>query len=358
MNQSYIDYIAIDQQQCAQFLSLVDCATREVEEFLGTNDGTDSEDHVAAPVACSTAMQQVLALAKRYAETQATILLTGESGTGKEVVARYIHRTSPRAAKEYVRVNCAALSETLIESELFGHVRGAFTGADKTRVGWFESAGSGTLLLDEISEIPLRTQAKLLRALEEEEFQRVGCNETLRLGARIIATSNRDLKDQVRLQEFRSDLFYRLDVLHLHIPPLRERPEDIPGLVKYFVHRFGVENRQPVTSISHRAMQRILTAEWPGNVRELRNVIHRACILATNGCIDLDNLIDLATPRSPEAGVDVLNMRLDDLERLAILSNLRRFHGNKTATAKHLGVTSRTLANKMKRYRELGLLQY
>lgn len=352
------EYYVFDKREHTQFLHTVSGQSAEVEAFL---DGAESRrDHEVGddePVAVSPRMQQVLQVARRYADSGATILVTGESGTGKEVLSRFIHRVSARASAPHVRVNCAALSETLIESELFGHEKGAFTGADRERAGRFESAGAGTLLLDEITEIPLRTQAKLLRVLEEEEFQRVGSNVTRKVHARIIATSNRNLEEYVDAGGFRSDLYYRLNVLQIHLPPLRERREDILPLVHFFIRQFGAENRQSITHVCDTALRRLEHATWPGNIRQLRNVIHRACILAKGGRIEDSDLLDVPECETlDDKAIDFAEMRLDEIERHAILSNLRRFHGNKTATARHLGVTSRTLANKMKRYREMGWL--
>jgi DNA-binding NtrC family response regulator len=251
-------------------------------------------------------------------------------------------------------VNCAALSETLIESELFGHERGAFTGASEERVGRFEWAGKGTLLLDEISEIPPSLQAKLLRVLEEEEFQRVGSNRSLPMEARIIATSNRDPLDEVAAGRFREDLYYRLNVLQIHIPPLRERREDIPLLVEHFIRQFGQEGYTGVSAIHPAAMQQLCNYTWPGNVRQLRNMVRRLCILSKVEVIRPDDLPELvARPQSASASVDFYEMTLRDVERRLIKASLRRFSGNRTAAAQHLGVTPRTLFNRLRQDPEL-----
>jgi len=299
----------------------------------------------------SPPMQQVVGQALRFARSSATVLLTGESGTGKELVARLIHDHSPRAGQRYERVNCAALSETLMESELFGHQRGAFTGAVETRLGRFEWASGGTLLLDEVSELPLSVQAKLLRVLEQEEFQRVGDNETRRSDVRVIATTNRNLQDEVNRAGFRADLYHRLNVLEIHLPPLRERPDDIPLLIGRFLLWFRDEASVSLRGVSASALQVLSQYAWPGNVRELRNVIHRACVLATTELIQPDDL----PPFSSGQGAmppEWMHQTLDNIERQVILQTLRRFRGNKTATALHLGVTARTLTNKLKRYRQ------
>lgn len=306
-------------------------------------------------IARSPAMRDVLQRAKHYSKSAATVLLTGESGTGKEVIARLIHDMSSRADKPYVRVNCAALSESLVESEMFGHERGAFTGAVESRPGRFEWADGGTLLLDEISEIPVSLQAKLLRVLEEEEYQRVGSNTTHQVDVRIIATSNRCLEKEIGAGRFRADLYYRLNILEIKIPPLRRRREDIFDLVAYFLDRFKQESPTRTTGVTPEAIELLKAYDWPGNVRQLRNAIHRACLVNATGTIqphDLPNL-EPANVAIPEEFID---MSLEDVERYVIVSNLQKYNGNKTEAAKHLGVTSRTLLNKMKRYRELGFV--
>jgi DNA-binding NtrC family response regulator len=304
----------------------------------------------------SSAMMHVIEQARRYARSSATVLITGESGTGKELLARFVHEHSARLGQPYVRVNCAALSESLIESELFGHERGAFTGADTIRRGRFEAAGGGTLFLDEISEVSRRAQAKLLRALEEEEYERVGGDETRRLCARIVASSNRDLGRRVRNRRFRADLYYRLNVLRLHVPPLRERREDIPPLVQYFVGRFRNDAVLAIRGVTPRTMQRLCDHDWPGNIRELRNIIQRACVLSEAPLLEIEDvpklsLAPVASSADDTSPFDALP--LDEIERRVILARLRRCNGNKTAAAAELGVTSRTLRNKLQRYRRL-----
>ncbi|SFI37061.1 sigma-54 interaction domain-containing protein [Planctomicrobium piriforme] len=306
----------------------------------------------------SRAMLQVIERAKRYARTSVTVLLCGESGTGKELLARLIHQYSPRQHSEYVRVNCAALSESLIESELFGHEAGAFTGAHQLRRGRFEAAGEGTVFLDEIGELPLAVQAKLLRVLEEKEFQRVGGNETLRMHARVITATNRDLAVEARRGHFRADLFHRLNVLPLAIPPLRERREDIPALVNFFVQQAQVELERPVRGVTRPVMERLSEYDWPGNVRELKNVILRCCLLAASDTIQT---VELPSPViEDEAEVSATlpqfldHLSLEEIERQVILHRLERCQGNKTEAAAALGVTPRTLRNKVTHYRKLG----
>jgi DNA-binding NtrC family response regulator len=301
----------------------------------------------------SQVMLDVFEQARRFARSSAVVLLQGESGTGKEVIARLIHTSSRRFNKPYVRVNCAALSPSLIESELFGHQRGAFTGATEQRIGRFEGAQDGTLLLDEISEIPLNLQVKLLRVLEEGEFQRVGDNQSYAVNARIIATSNRDLEQEVERGTFREDLYYRLNVLQLRVPSLRERPEDIPLLVKHFAQIFKKEGEVAIEGFDEEAMNLLCQYDWPGNVRQLRNETYRICVLAESKVVGRDDVGTLLTSRSAKKDVyDVFEMTLKDAEELLIKTTLRRFRGNKTEAARHLGVTARTLRNTMKMYRE------
>ncbi len=301
-------------------------------------------------IGSSEIMLSVFEQARRFASSSAAVLLTGESGTGKEVIARLIHGASKRFRKPYVRVNCAALSEGLIESELFGHERGAFTGATERRIGRFECCQDGTLLLDEISEIPLNLQVKLLRVLEEGEFQRVGDNRSYSMKARIIATSNRQLEQEVANGNFREDLYYRLNVLQLRIPPLRERREDIPLLVRHFAKKFRDDGEVAVERFDDDAMAALRAWDWPGNVRQLRNETQRICVLAKSKVVRTCDLKKLSRRTTPHATKDVFDMTLKEVEELLITSTLRRFNGNKTAAARHLGVTARTLHNKIKLY--------
>lgn len=301
----------------------------------------------------SEIMLKVFEQARRFASSSAAVLLTGESGTGKEVIARLIHRASERFSKPYVRVNCAALSAGLIESELFGHERGAFTGATERRIGRFECCQNGTLLLDEISEIPLNLQAKLLRVLEEGEFQRVGDNKSYSMNARIIATSNRQLEREIANADFREDLFYRLNVLQLRVPSLRERNEDIPLLVRHFAKQFRKEGEVIVERFNDDAMKTLCEYDWPGNVRQLRNEIQRICVLARSKVVCESDVRELTPRGMRDASPDVFEMTLKDVEKLLIKSTLRRFNGNKTESARHLGVTARTLHNKIKLYGQM-----
>ncbi len=327
-----------------------------VADLRSLLDGNSMPNNV---IAGSRAMLKLLNQSARFARTSATVLLTGESGTGKEVVARWIHNRSQRSHLPYVRVNCAALPDTLIESELFGYERGAFTGAVQSRRGLLAAAEDGTILLDEISEIPLAMQAKLLRVLEEEEFQPLGCDDVQHVRARVIASTNRCLQTAVREGEFREDLFYRLNVLQVKIPPLRSRPEDIRPLAEHFVTKFAGDMPDNfVSSISPVCMKSLQEFAWPGNVRQLRNVIQRACVVDEDGILtddDIDFLEPVEETAEPADEVDFESLTLDSAERLLILRALHRHRGNKTAAARQLGVSPRTLTNKLKRYQDLGL---
>jgi hypothetical protein len=314
-------------------------------------------------IAKSPSMVETLRTAARVSRSKGTVLVTGESGTGKERVAQYIHGNSPRANGPFIRVNCAALSEQLLESELFGHERGAFTGAHKTKAGRFELADGGTLLLDEIGEISPALQAKLLRVLEEEEFERVGGTNTMKVDVRVIATTNRDLAEEVRAGRFREDLYYRLHVLPIHIAPLRERAEDIAPLAQQFADHYAKQNGLETPRFTKEALERLQTWNWAGNVRELENVVQRAVVMLRQSIIDVEDLAfgpsgggaDIG-PNTPteEMGTQLANRPLEDIERVAILATLEAVRGNKTEAARRLGVTARTLSNKMKLWRTLG----
>jgi DNA-binding NtrC family response regulator len=290
------------------------------------------------------------------ADTRGTVLLQGESGTGKEVVARAIHDSGSRRDGPFIRINCAAIPETLLESELFGYERGAFTGAVSARKGKFELADGGTLLLDEISEMPYAMQAKLLRVLQEREFMRLGAKYATRTDVRIIATTNRILKDEIKARTFREDLYFRLNVIPLRIVPLRLRKDDIPLLASHFCQVFCAENGRPLLPISETAMRCLISLDWPGNVRQLQNVIERAVILCTGDELDREILglseeMD-STEKVHEMGGD---LTLRDMERELILRKLRLTRGNRTKAAQELGISVRTLRNKLNLYTDLGV---
>ncbi len=310
-------------------------------------------------------MTEVLELADRVAPSDASILINGDSGTGKEVISRYIHRKSRRSGAIFVSVNCAAIPDNLLESELFGHEKGAFTGAVARRIGRFEEANGGTLLLDEISEMDPRLQAKLLRAIQEREIQRLGSNKPVKVDIRLLATTNRDLSEEVRKGTFREDLFYRLNVVGLRIPPLRERPDDIAALSTHFARQFASANGVEFRDLSTAALDMLKQHHWPGNVRELENTIHRAVLLSQGPEISVNAIhvpglagqaAILAQP--DEQGNDTQSLvgrTVAEVERDLILDTVSHCLGNRTHAANILGISIRTLRNKLKQYAQEGV---
>lgn len=340
------------------------------------------------------AMRGVLRLAEQVAPADASVLITGESGTGKELMARFIHRRSRRAKESFVSVNCAAIPENLLESELFGHEKGAFTGAVARRLGKFEEANGGTLLLDEISEMHPRLQAKLLRAIQEREIDRVGGSQTIKVDIRLLATSNRELEREVRAGNFREDLFFRLNVVNVHVPPLRERPRDILPIAEHFIQKYSDANGLPLRKLSSASIEMLQTHHWRGNVRELENTMHRAVLLARSGTIGPEAILltsQILAPEGPVAKVaaaaatvpvgaggygptgttgaarstgaaagpaagtaGLVGRTVADVERDLIIDTLSHCLGNRTHAATILGISIRTLRNKLKQYNEEG----
>jgi DNA-binding NtrC family response regulator len=300
----------------------------------------------------SPQMLQVYKTIARVAESRSTVLLVGESGTGKELVARAIHFSSLRVAKPFVAVDCGSLAETLLESELFGHVRGAFTGAITSKKGLFEEADGGTCFLDEVGDISLAMQAKLLRVLQEHEIKRVGGTETIKIDVRIVAATNKNLEEMVAERKFREDLFYRLNVVSLHLPPLRDRGEDIPLLADHFLRKYAAENKKPVSRISQEALDHLLLYRWPGNVRELENVIERAVTLSHSSIILSEDLPRRLRVEPVEAPTRFLpsHIPLSELEKLYIQKVLEETGGNKKKAAEVLGIDRRTLYRMAARY--------
>jgi two-component system, NtrC family, response regulator AtoC len=296
-------------------------------------------------------MQQVFAKIRRAAPSDSTVLLTGESGTGKELVARAIHELSPRADKEFVPVDCSALVETLLESELFGHVKGSFTGAHQTKHGLFELANHGTFFFDEITNLSLNIQAKLLRVIQEREFMKVGSQRRTKLDIRIIASSNRVLTEAIKEGTFREDLYYRLSVIPIHLPPLRERTGDIPLLAEYFLNKYSQKaNRQP-KEISNRAMKMLSAYSWPGNVRELEHTIERIIILEDGEVILPEHLPSFISQRRGEFQVfSDEDHTLEELEKRYIQFILRRTKGKRQEAARILGINRKTLGQRIKKY--------
>jgi len=304
----------------------------------------------------SRAMVKLLDTIAQVAPTEATVLIAGESGTGKEMIANAVHFNSARRDAPFVKINCAALTETLLESELFGHEKGAFTGAERRREGKFVQAQGGSLFLDEVSEMSKAMQVKLLRVLQEREVTRVGGAEVVKVDVRVIAASNKDLKEEIQKGNFREDLFYRLNVVFLQAPPLRERKEDIPILAQYFLKHFSERNNKNIHGYTPRAMQKIMTYSWPGNIRELMNAVERAVVLARAEVLDDAEIAlimedGVSSEGAVEADHPPQNLSLEGVEKKSILDALDACRGNKSEAARRLGITRKTLRTKLQKYR-------
>lgn len=327
------DYVPLPPD--AELIAAILAAVAEEQSGMASND---------------PAMRAVLSMADKIAPSEATVLITGESGTGKEVMSRYIHAKSKRKEGPFIAINCAAIPENLLESELFGHEKGAFTGAVARRIGKFEEANNGTLLLDEISEMPIQLQAKLLRAIQERVIERIGANDPIKVNVRILATSNRDLQAFVKAGGFREDLYYRLNVVNIRLPSLRERKSDITGLAQHFADKYADINGVPKKKLSVDAQARVSKYDWPGNVRELENTMHRAILISMEdqieaGAIHIGQEQTAAKPAAPEAG-----RSLEDVEKELILNTLEHCLGNRTQAATILKISVRTLRNKLQQY--------
>jgi DNA-binding NtrC family response regulator len=306
----------------------------------------------------SPAMREIYNLMEQIAPSSASVIITGESGTGKEMVARTVHKLSPRADQSFIAINCAAVPETLMESELFGHEKGAFTGASDRRIGCFELANGGTLLLDEIAEMPFLLQAKLLRVLEEKSVRRLGSAKEVSVDVRVLAATNKNPFKAVAAGTLREDLLYRLNVITIKLPPLREHREDVPLLVQYMVEELSKRHGRSARLVSNEAMEVLLSHHWPGNIRELRNVIERAVVICDNEQIEKRHLPPNITGQEPSPTAEVLmvpvGIPLDEVERRVILTTLARADHNKTRAAEILQISLKTLHNKLKAYRDAG----
>lgn len=341
-------------------------------ELIGALLAAVTEDNNTM-IAGDAAMKDVVKLADKIAPSEATVLITGESGTGKEVMSQYIHRKSKRGSGPFIAVNCAAIPENLLESELFGHEKGAFTGATQRRIGKFEEASSGTLLLDEVSEMAPQLQAKLLRVLQEKEITRVGSNDAVKVDVRIIATSNRDLEAFVKSGGFREDLYFRLNVVNLRLPSLRERPTDLPALAQFFADKYADANGVGRKKISAAASQKMKSYGWRGNIRELENTMHRAILVSTEDEIEAD-AVYIESPaqlavvpkavaakteskpvQNPGAVESFIGRSVADVERDLIVNTLEHCLGNRTHAANILGISIRTLRNKLNQYKDEGV---
>ncbi|MBL7165057.1 MAG: sigma-54-dependent Fis family transcriptional regulator [Dehalococcoidales bacterium] len=344
-------YDYIEKPFCPERLALLVEKLEEhqglIEENISLNKKLEQRYEFENITAKSPKMQQVIELIKVVAQSNATVLITGESGTGKELVARSIHSQSYRRKKPFIAVNCAALPESLLESELFGHEKGSFTGAYAQKKGKFEVANRGTLFLDEIGDMSTNIQVHLLRVLEEKEFTRVGGNELVKTDVRVVTATNRDIKKAVTSGAFREDLYYRLNVVTIELPPLRERKEDIPLLAQHFLEQFTVENQKKTIGFSPEATDFLLKYEWPGNVRELENAIERAVILTKNSYIEVG---DLAQDNPILVRSALSGKSLDEVEKNYILDVLAGTNGNNSEAARILGITRMTLYNKIKTF--------
>ncbi len=347
-------------EKAREHLSLV-----EENQYLRHQVSTGGSRSIPKIICESPAMKKILGDVQRIAKSNASVFINGESGTGKEVVAQAIHYHSLRTNRPFIKVNCAAVPETLIESEFFGHEKGAFTGANFKRLGRFELAHGGTLLLDEITEIPLPLQAKLLRVIQEHEFERVGGNKPVKVDVRLISTSNRNIKDAIAKKILREDLYYRLNVVPIYLPPLRERREDIIPLVEYFVEKMCVDNHKEIKKLTPAAKKKLLAYHWPGNVRELANIIERAVVMDLSSSIApehlyLEGTIPILQDESPSNEEDLhsstdsglsVGTTLQELEKRLIIETLETQHHNRTKTAEMLGISVRTLRNKLHEYK-------
>lgn len=342
----------IDELKILVKKALHHCRLEQENRFL--KEQLDDRFNFENIIGNGRAMQKLFDTMALVAPTDATVLITGESGTGKELIANALHMNSPRRDRTFIKVNCAALPETLLESELFGHEKGAFTGAVSRKQGRFQMADKASIFLDEIGEMPLTTQVKILRVLQEREFESVGGTQTHRVDIRIIAATNKDLEKEIAAGRFREDLFYRLNVVTLNVPPLRKRPEDIPLLADFFLKRYAEKNRRLIKGFTPRAMDLLMRHPWPGNVRELENVVERAVILSRGDTItpaQFPSVIQDLEKDEADVGVDLTPGRaLKDVERQMIIRTLEEAGGNRTHAAEILGISRRTLQLKLKEY--------
>lgn len=319
-------------------------------EHLRRQVQEQNEEGLQGLTGASPAMLSVYRTVRQIASSRATVLVTGESGTGKGEIARAIHALSPRVKEPFVTLQCASLAESLLESELFGHEKGAFTGAEKRRIGRFEQAHGGTLFLDEVGEIPLPTQVKLLRVLQERTFERVGGNDPIKVDVRVIAATNRKLEEDVKKGSFREDLYYRLHVIHIEMPPLRARSGDVVLLANSFLQRFARENGKSVHSLSDGARLRILAHAWPGNVRELENAIERAVVMSHGETLLEEDLPTNVSPTSPALGIRIPGSTMAEVEKHVIMSTLAAMDGSTKKTAEALGISVRTVQYRLAQY--------
>lgn len=359
MQQGAFNYLLkpLDLQQLRAVVDRAAASARLRRTNVELNRRLDERFGFEGVVGTSPKMNEVISLLKRIAPTNASVLIQGETGTGKELVAQAIHQNSPRKNKPFVALNCAALSENILESELFGHVKGAFTDASTDRVGKFEYAHGGTLFLDEVGDMPLATQIKLLRVLENNEITRVGSNEPIKVNVRILSATNRNLEQQIAAGTFRNDLYHRLKVVTVVLPRLVERSQDIPLLIEHFIKHFARRHGKEIRSMSTAARRRLMAFDWPGNVRQLRNVVESMVVVDYDGVLDVDDLpAELSQPSDsqgeppPGSLASLAGKPLTEVERLCIAETLRLTGGNREEAASMLGIGERTLYRKIKEY--------
>jgi DNA-binding NtrC family response regulator len=352
MKRGAYDFIAkpFQNQRLQVTISLAIEHKEKTEEASTLRQALSTMSGSIAPVFQSGAMQSVVRTVQRVAPSDVSILITGESGTGKEVISDLIHALSPRSKAKIIKINCAALPRELIESELFGSVKGAFTGAHTDREGLFRQAEGGTLFLDEISEMPIDTQSKLLRVLQDQEVRPVGGKTSYRTNCRIVAATNRKTDEAIKDGKLREDLFYRISAISVHLPPLHERKEDIMPLANSFLKRFAAQASRPLRGFTPAAVKRLTDFEWPGNVRQLQNEVQRAVLLCEGDEVDASDLSITEVRRDSDGGPDTNFTVLEGIERNAIVQMLKETGGNKLETAKRLGIGRQTLYNKIKAY--------
>lgn len=339
-----LDRLALIVKRALQNRQLV-LQHRELQHEL------ESKQTFESIIGKSAEMQKIFDMVRRVADSKASVLITGESGVGKELIANALHNLSSRKDKPLIKVHCAALTESLLESELFGHEKGAFTGAISRKRGRFELAHGGSIFLDEIGEIDQNIQIKLLRVLQEKEFERVGGEETIQVDSRVIAATNKDLVEQIKKKQFREDLYYRLNVVHIHLPPLRERKDDIPLMVTQFLQEFAEENNKNIIGIDAKARRLLYSYDWPGNIRQLRNCIESAVVMSQGDTIQVEDLPPTIAESRGENAVHIpLGITMAEAEKAIILENLAFFKGNKSKTADSLGIGRKTIHRKLDDY--------
>ncbi|RPI17727.1 MAG: sigma-54-dependent Fis family transcriptional regulator [Ignavibacteriae bacterium] len=355
MKEGAYDYITkpIDLNELDNLIKRISERQQLISENKLLKEKLGEKYSIGSIITRSKKMGEMLSVASRIAESKASVLITGESGTGKELLANAIHFASERKNKPFIVVNCAALNDNLLESELFGHEKGAFTGADRKRIGRFEAANGGTMFLDEIGDLPLSTQIKLLRVLQEEKFERVGSSEQIKVDIRIITATNKDLEDLIKEEKFREDLYFRLNVVSIHIPALRERKEDIIPLAEFFINKYNKESKVNINSLSKEAAEKLYKYNYPGNVRELENIIYRAVVLSRNEIITSEDIfINIGAEGDDEININSFDLsgQVEKLEKKLVIQALEQSNNNQSAAARMLGISERNLRYRLNKW--------